>query len=329
MSSAVNSIIRAATRQNGEPLNILLFTTSEEYESLLCKTNHNFFALNLRQERWRNDVALIPENYTEINKIKGNGITFDLILCLGRKKHLKECVVISKELHIPLVIVEQEYPDKYNNEKISGDINIFVTHEQAKSWGFKENEYTIINNAINQHLYSYNENKSKTILTAINSWKRKGNSHGFGIYWKLFHNIKLPIKIIGHNPGISKHIHWQDEIEEFNKASIYINPTLSVPQPTQVLKAMYTGAVVIALDNCEINKVITHKKTGLLVDEKYPEYLLKYAEIYIKNKEWFRTIGIRANKQILLNHSVEQFVSNWNQIFSQATNIVYKGTSRA
>ena len=43
MLSPISSIIRAATRKSGK-LNILTFPTHERYETMLCKTGHNFYA---------------------------------------------------------------------------------------------------------------------------------------------------------------------------------------------------------------------------------------------------------------------------------------------
>lgn len=172
MSSPVNSIIRAAIRPEDKPLNVLLFTTSEEYESLLCQTGHNFFALNLRQEFWNNSKAILPENYTQINQINNN-VEFDCVLCLGRNHYLPQCLVLSRELHLPLIIMELEYADKNSSTKVRGDINLFVNDSQAESWKFKKGDYNLINNAIDQKLYSYNKDKKYTILTAVNNWQKR------------------------------------------------------------------------------------------------------------------------------------------------------------
>ncbi len=70
-TSATQRSVRSLMRhpEQDEPLNILTFTTHERYEHNLCKTGHNFYALNVGAKTWDTDYAEIPENYSIINEL--------------------------------------------------------------------------------------------------------------------------------------------------------------------------------------------------------------------------------------------------------------------
>ena len=62
--SPLAQIIRAATREQNEKLNILTFPTHERYESMLAKTGHNFYAYRAEGIKdWNETYAKMPENY--------------------------------------------------------------------------------------------------------------------------------------------------------------------------------------------------------------------------------------------------------------------------
>ena len=89
-TSPVSSIMRASVRRISEPLNILTFPTHERYESLLCRTGHNFYSYRADGIKdWNESYAKIPENYQLLNKdLKEDQIPLhlDLDLVLSQNK---------------------------------------------------------------------------------------------------------------------------------------------------------------------------------------------------------------------------------------------------
>jgi hypothetical protein len=80
-ASATSRNIRSIMRHpsEDEPLNILTFTTHERYEHNLCRTGHNFYALNVGGKTWDTDYSPIPDNYHIINEIP-EYLNIDLVL---------------------------------------------------------------------------------------------------------------------------------------------------------------------------------------------------------------------------------------------------------
>lgn len=313
MSIIIESIIRAATRKNSEPLNIILVGASERYEGYLSHTGHNFYSFG---KRWNHLAHLIPENLKEVFSLE-YGLGYDLVLCLGRKRDLAKAKVISKNYHIPLVLAELDFPNP-NQEvlKEEGDINVFINKSQAAAWGFKK-DYLTINNCVDINLFTLGDTKRElTAMTAIHFWKERDWSHGFRNYHRSIKDT--PNKIFGSD----KFLHWQDLVDEYRKTKIYFNPTVRVAQPLQILEAMSAGCIVVALDN-ELNReLITDKMNGFLVTEQNAAETIK--QILATDWKVLRPVQYGAADTIH-HYSLESFVNNWNQVFHQAANTPFIG----
>ena len=83
MPTKMSSIIRGATRTPVEKLNILTFPTHERYETMLCKTGHNFYAYRAEGIKAAFDlakkddiVAILGKGREEYQDIAGEKIFF-------------------------------------------------------------------------------------------------------------------------------------------------------------------------------------------------------------------------------------------------------------
>ena len=64
----MNKLKRIISKSNTDPekkvCNSIIFTTNEEYEQKLCKTEHNFYAFSSEQlKKWDEEEYERPENY--------------------------------------------------------------------------------------------------------------------------------------------------------------------------------------------------------------------------------------------------------------------------
>ena len=86
MRTKMSSIMRAATRDPEEKLNILTFPTHERYESMLAKTGHTFYAYRAEGIKdWNETYAKLPSNYILLDPALGESqipdyVDFDLVL---------------------------------------------------------------------------------------------------------------------------------------------------------------------------------------------------------------------------------------------------------
>lgn len=309
MITAMESIIRAATRENEKPLNIILFNSDERYAASLSKTGHNFYILG---NKWNHKTRLLPENFTEITNLN-YGVGYDLVLCLGRYRGFNECKIISNSCHAILVLAELDFPNPNKEFKIQkGDINVFVDDKQANTWGLKTG-YHLINNCFDSDLFTLdNTPKEKIALTNISPWREKDWSHGFRLYHR---NIGDAPKKILTNP------HWQEAIDEYKNALIYVNPTTHVYQPIELLEAMACGCIPISFNETPMANQFFKGK----YDCSPANLNLKIQEITNLSKEELQELSVHSFENVSFDNNEHIFIENWSELFKEAANKTYRG----
>lgn len=316
MSIAVESILKAAIREEDEPLNLILINSAERYSTYLSQTNHNFY---LTGKRWSHPLALFPENFKELRSID-YGVGYDAVLCLGRYRGLNEARKISKVFHLPLILAELDYPNPNTElDKQSADINIFVNEIQAKAWKFST-DYHLINNCVDSNLFAFqNTVREEKCLTAIQNWRERDWSHGFRLYHKTMTLQDMPIKTLGQ----TNFVHWQELIEEYQNNLIYFNPTTYAVQPLQIFEAMSCGAIVVAIDNELSREIIRDGVNGFLV--KTENVSEKIKEVIGMSPYSMALIKACASESLLVKHELCTFIDSWNKVFKEVTNKTFIG----
>jgi glycosyltransferase involved in cell wall biosynthesis len=311
MSTAIQSIIKAAFPKNG-PLNIVLVNPNENYSRYLSYTGHNFYFLG---REWNHIKCPIPTNVCEAKVLQQN-MELDLVVCFGRQRGFYESTQIAKNYHIPLILFERDLPSpNQKKEKVSGDVNVFISKYQAQEWGF-DKEYYAVNNCVDPYLFT-SGNKMPEVLTAINRWRQRDWSHGFRYYHSKIDKKIIPVKII------EEMVHWQDLAEIYSHSKIYFNPISRVPQPTQILEAMASGCIVISVDSVYNREIIKNNFNGFLINTTNPAQVINYI---LKDKSLTHNqICYNAASTVYENFSVNDFVKNWNKIFKIASGKAYTG----
>ena len=146
-------IYKANAPEANRKCNILIFTTDEEYETMLCETGHNFYALNSTGlKKWDEEEYKIPENYCVLGE---NTIPFwldfDLILIQHKTTQYNQAMKIKEALEIPLIVVEKAMPQHITKleqqlemaKTYIGDLNVFTTQEVRQAWGIEHNPYVL------------------------------------------------------------------------------------------------------------------------------------------------------------------------------------------
>ena len=113
---SIRAIMRRKEKQ--EQLNILTFSTHERYEQQLCKTGHQFYAIQ-SGKLWDTDYGEIPDNYHPMTEFP-SGVDFDLVLCHTTCDMLKTSLKIRDEFNIPVSLHTHVLPDvRFNvNEQV-------------------------------------------------------------------------------------------------------------------------------------------------------------------------------------------------------------------
>ena len=329
MASAVGSLLRRVTRKKEDKISVLTFDTHESYQVEQAKCNCEFYSIQAEGiKTWDNRYRIMPSNYTQIGHPNNIPIDldFDVILSQNRGAHWGIANQLSKILHIPLINLEHVLPapnftpDIIRSWKqMGGDINVFITHYNAKVWRYEENECVVIYHGIDCNLFSpdLNIQKTKHILSVVNLFRQRDWCCGFN-FWEQA-TCGLPRYHVGHDPGFSE---AADSVEglvnKYREAQIFINTSLVSPVPTSLLEAAACGTCIVSTKTCSIPEFFTHKENAYLSDS--PEEMKKHLEMLLNNEDECNRIGINARKTVQEKFSSEAFVNKWNNLFRKAVN---------
>jgi Glycosyl transferases group 1 len=337
MPNAVASIVRAATRGEDEPLNIICMPTHERFETGLCLTGHNFFAFRGKEVKdWNKKYSPLPENYTLLNPEKGNNqlpldVSYDLVLSQNKFGQFQIAKKIARALHLPLVSLEHTlpHPTWSRSQRIAllemaGDINVFISNYSRREWGF-EGKAEVIEHGIDAETFKANANLVKRearVLSVVNDFVNRDWCCGYKLWKQVTED--LPSHLVGATPGLSKAAGSIPELViEYAKSSVFLNTSQISPVPTALLEAMSCGCAIVTAATCMIPEFIEDGVNGYISNE--PFVLRSRCQELLANPELAKQMGESARRTILDKFSMSAFVSKWKDVFKRAADITYKG----
>lgn len=331
--SPITAYTRAATRKDGEPLNILTFPTHEAYETGLAKTGHNFYAYRADNiKNWETKYRPVPDNYTLLPKdTLPLHVDLDLVLSQNKFGQFQIAYQIAKQLNLPLVSLEHTLPfpgwsqqkkDALSNMR--GDLNLFISEYSIGKWGFvKNNNVDIIRHCIDIDTFHPVEiygdfEKDNHILSVVNDWINRDWCCGFSIWQRVTQG--LPTKVVGDTDGLSKPAGSVAELVRFyQNAKIFLNTSTISPVPTALLEAMACGCAVVSTETCMIPEIIENGVNGFMTndEDKMKEYLVQL----LGDDGLCEELGKNARQTILDKCHPDRFIQDWNNAFQK---VVYK-----
>ncbi len=331
MQSPINSILRAATRKPGGKLNILTCPTHEAYESNLCKTGHNFYAVWTKGiKRWNPSFRAIPENYHLLpDNIVPDHITFDLVLSQQKFGQFQTLKPIADSLHVPVCSIEHTLPmPNWTEEQLKslyamrGDVNLFISEYSMGKWGWQKGEADVVHHGIDTDLFQPAPNPKPIILSVVNDWIGRRVICGFDTWQTVTKG--LPVFVLGDTKGLSKPAANVEELAKaYQQSRIFLNTSLISPIPTALLEAMSAGCACVSTSNCMIPEIIEHGVNGFISNDE--RELRGYLELLLKDEAKAKELGDAARKTILDKFSLSSFVNNWDSYLRKTAEVVYKG----
>ena len=325
---AVRSIMRRPhvlkeLEHGGEKLNILTFCTHERYEQQLCKTGHNFYAIN-HGKRWDTDYGQIPDNYCEMDGVPRGYVDIDLILCHTPCERLAISQKIKHDLNIPVILHTHTLPDirvdvsdqvqRFQEASSWVDKRCFISDFNRSAWGCNKTNAEYIEHGIDCDFWmDFEETQRENVcLSVVNDWPNRDWCCGWELWKQTSQN--LPLRVFGKSPGFSQPANSIEHLREiYHKSSIFYNTSLHSPVPTVLMEAMACGCAVVSTSTCMIPDIIENGKNGLISND--PAELRSMLERLLENPEMARELGKNAQKTILEKYNKEQFLANWNNLF--------------
>lgn len=320
---SMRSIMKHPKR--GDKLNILTFTTHERYEHNLCRTGHEFYALN-HGKAWDKTYAEIPENYHIINEIP-SWVDFDIVLSHTSCDRIQIAHDILSEtrnqkidkLPIPILRHTHVLPDiRYNIEEqvksfqsIPVYKNSFISSYSRSAWGYHNNASVIEHGVDSEFWCSHNEQRQNVCLSVVNDWPNRDWCCGFNLWRQTSEN--LPVLVVGKSPGFSLPATSTEHLRSlYSSSKIFYNTSLHSPVPTVLLEAMSCGCAIVSTASCMIPEIIQHKHNGLISND--PAELRQYLELLLKDDDLAQELGKNARKTIENNFNLNLFCNKWNEL---------------
>jgi hypothetical protein len=333
MTTITQTLIRAATRGDDEPLNILTFPTHERYQSNMAQTGHNFYlwqGLNIKP--WKEEYAPVPKNHVLLNPDKLDKqippyVDIDLILSQNKFGQFQVAQEISRQIRCPLVSIEHTLPmDSWSKAQLiqmrymKGKINLFISEYSRGKWGWSEKEADIIHHGIDTDLFKPVDGpRDNRVLSVVNDWINRDWCCGYKIWEQVtgYPKSDLRLQVFGDTPGLSTPAPSPEALaSEYANSRVFLNTSTVSPIPTALLEAMASGCAVVSTSNCMIPEIVEHGINGYLSND--PAELRAYVIHLLQDNTDALRVGAAARQTILDRFSLRSFVDGWNDVFRKA-----------
>jgi glycosyltransferase involved in cell wall biosynthesis len=221
---------------------------------------------------------------------------------------------------MPFWSVEQ----KKKLREMSGLIDVFISPDTVKEWGWTEENSRVILHGMDSELFRPKEikNKQPHILSIANDFANRDLLLGFSTWKEVVKD--LPIKLYGETEGLSRPAKDVSELISFyQEATCFLSTTILSPLPSVVLESMCCGLPVISTDNNLLSTVIDHGVNGFLSNS--PKELRKYCKLLLNDRQLAEKMGKAARQTIIEKFSLKKFVDSWNEVFLEAANTPFRG----
>jgi len=318
MVMAIRSILRSIQRAQKvdiDKLNILtICQNNEKYIAILCQTQHNFYILN--EHPWNSSIEIKPPNISTFDVYSK---PLDYIICHDRAEQYEQAEKLSRELHVPIIIVDMcskalirphhilEEMNPINLDILNRNVPIHVCSSEYIEQSWHNNNNVSINAPIGIDINRFKNNQSsdKPIVCIDNNTVPQVGT----VIEKILTN-SYKILATDHNN--------LDDIS-VNKSRYFINTNKTIT--VKVLEAMAAENVVISLKTQDTENFIKHQETGMLINNI--EEIVPTIKLLEKPNSIREHIVEQARNKIIKEHSMEKFLTQWSLAFNMIQSIFY------
>lgn len=321
LNNTTERIISIANKIKPTKYNILTFPTHERYETELCKTGHEFYALNIDgMKKWNSKQTDVPTNYHILppNQLC-NYLDFDLILVQSKFGQFQLAQHLNQQLGLPILCLEHTLPTPATMNKnqidqmrqMLGNVNIFISEFSKSEWKINGQ---VIHHGIDTNTFNIKSNitKQPIVLTVANDFINRDYCLNFSGWQRITNGLNT--KLIGETKGLSEPAKsMNDLVDAYNECSVYLNTSTLSPIPMSLLEAMSCGCAVVSTATCMIPEIIQNGYNGYISNDE--EELRKYINIILNDESIRKELGRNARDTITQKFSENEFINNWNALF--------------
>lgn len=319
---------RINTQIRKRKLNILTCPTHEAYESYLCQTGHNFYALQGVDQyapqgikRWETKYRTTPSNYhifTQFNE-RLYDVPFDLILSQERFSQLPRALNFRTRWQIPVIHVDHTEPPKdiapdMVAELIAqrADQHVYITEHNKQAWKGTERG-VVIRHGLDTNKFSGWTGGGSAGVSVVNLHRERDVFTGYKIWEKVASEV--PVKLIGDNPSFGiKPINDVDVlIGELRSSQFFLNTSTWSPVPMALIEAAAVGCPIVSTAYQEVPKIFEHEKSALLSND--PAELIQYCNRIAQDPVLAKRLGDAARETVIKHFGQERFLNEWNELF--------------
>lgn len=343
MVNRTHNILEQADRNR--PLNILTVVCHERYETGMCETGHNFYALQQEGlKTWTTDFAEVPPNYHILRKSAGvqdaldsipDYVGIDLVLSHHRFGSFQLLAPIANFLKVPMISLEHTLPLRLDTKSgylgwdnarfdyhrnMRAHENVFISDFSRNAWFFDEEESHIIEHGVDTALFcpgsSNPASRKNACLSVVNDWINRDVFCGFKLWQEIISGF--PYHVLGTTPGLSSPAKdVKDLARNYREHSIFVNTSQISPIPSSMLEAAASGAAIVSTSTCAIPEIFTDGYDAFLSNDV--SILRKRIEELLASPQKAREMGLRARQTIIDRFSMDRFVNDWNCLFNRVT----------
>lgn len=329
MPTTVSTILRAVTRTEKDPLNILTYCTHERYESCFALLPHQFYAYRGPGIKdWNKVFASLPLNYTllEPNQIPPD-LDFDVILSQNKFGQFPVAKRFSETWQVPLISLEHTLPHpgwselhitRIRNQR--GHVNVFLSEYSKNAWGW-EDEAVIIPPGIDTDTFmpEWVLQLQPAILSVVNDWINRDWACGFSLWKEVTKG--LPVMVLGDTPGLSKPAkNTQELVSAYRQCQVFLNTSLVSTAPFTLLEAMACGCAVVSTATTMIPQIVEDGVNGFCSND--PAVLRQRCEQLLADVNLCRKLGREARKTMEERFSFKRMAADWDAVLRTAANII-------
>jgi hypothetical protein len=336
----MGGILRAASRKQGEPLNILAMPIHERVQSNLCKTGHQFWALRLPNLKdWNTSFAKVPDNFVLLDRSKSPleqlpaNVEFDLVMSEHKFGAYQVLHQIANRLQVPLLSIEHTLPHPgwaphvvQDCKRMTAHLNVFISDFSRDAWGYSPQEAVVVHHGVNTDLFSpATISKQNYVLSVVNDASSPERAWCIGFeFWKEM-IAGLPWNHLGTSKdGFSKPADGvADLVKHYRECAVFVDTAQASPIPTVLLEAMSSGAICVSRGNAMVPEVITDGYNGFIRSE--PQAMRELVQDILANPSRYDYVKHNARQTILERFSLPRYVADWNRIFASVVEKPWMG----